>query len=318
MSEIKIKEVMEEIYHKLQDGDTRLSEEQAETYREIVLKLWKSTEDEVPFELGNIDAEIISMLGFFESAVIRGNLKTANQVLAAVTEGIRFARLPVAGATASEKERIRKKREETLHRLNLLLKFQDHYDELEIKIRAIQEKQEECMTEIHLAEKEVDAYQDEKSYYEQKVSRVISGKERLTPDTKEFVNKVNRLAEARNNYNRHRILKEILMERSQILLNSIHTINQIAFGSVEILGQETMEDLKHTMDQYEKNVNDQKKQNKEIKYIIGHMDRILDSAAEMADESCTGNDELAADWEKLKKKQKEMKRGQDHVEMHTL
>lgn len=104
MSEIKIKEVMEEIYHKLQDGDTRLSEEQAETYREIVLKLWKSTEDEVPFELGNIDAEIISMLGFFESAVIRGNLKTANQVLAAVTEGIRFARLPVAGATASEKE----------------------------------------------------------------------------------------------------------------------------------------------------------------------------------------------------------------------
>ena len=30
MSEIKIKEVMEEIYHKLQDGDTRLSEEQAE------------------------------------------------------------------------------------------------------------------------------------------------------------------------------------------------------------------------------------------------------------------------------------------------
>ena len=90
MSEIKIKEVMEEIYHKLQDGDTRLSEEQAETYREIVLKLWKSTEDEVPFELGNIDAEIISMLGFFESAVIRGNLKTANQVLAAVTVGIRF------------------------------------------------------------------------------------------------------------------------------------------------------------------------------------------------------------------------------------
>ena len=80
MSEIKIKEVMEEIYHKLQDGDTRLSEEQAETYREIVLKLWKSTEDEVPFELGNIDAEIISMLGFFESAVIRGNLKTANQM----------------------------------------------------------------------------------------------------------------------------------------------------------------------------------------------------------------------------------------------
>ena len=58
-----------------------------------------------------------------------------------------------------------------------------------------------------------------------------------------------------------------------------------------------MEDLKHTMDQYEKNVNDQKKQNKEIKSIIGHMDRILDSAAEMADESCTGNDELAADWE---------------------
>ena len=35
MSEIKIKEVMEEIYHKLQDGDTHLSEEQAETYREI-------------------------------------------------------------------------------------------------------------------------------------------------------------------------------------------------------------------------------------------------------------------------------------------
>ena len=130
MSEIKIKEVMEEIYHKLQNGDTRLSDEQAEVYGEILMKLWKSTEDEVPFELRNIDTEIISMLGFFENALIRGNEKTANQILAAVTEGIRFARLPIAGATSQEQEKIRKKREENLHRLNLLIKFQDYYDEL--------------------------------------------------------------------------------------------------------------------------------------------------------------------------------------------
>lgn len=66
MSEIRIKEVMEEIYHKLQNGDTRLSDEQAETYKDILMKLWKSTEDEAPFELGNIDKEIISMFGFLK------------------------------------------------------------------------------------------------------------------------------------------------------------------------------------------------------------------------------------------------------------
>ena len=59
MSEARIKEVMEEIYHKLQKGDTRLSEERAEIYKDILMKLWKSTEDEVPFELGNIDKERI-------------------------------------------------------------------------------------------------------------------------------------------------------------------------------------------------------------------------------------------------------------------
>ena len=75
------------------------------------MKLWKSTEDEVPFELGNIDKEIISMLGFFENALIRGNEKTANQILAAVTEGIRFARLPVAGAQVrNRKESVRKEK----------------------------------------------------------------------------------------------------------------------------------------------------------------------------------------------------------------
>lgn len=87
MSEIRIKEVMEEIYHKLQNGDTRLSDEQAETYKDILMKLWKSTEDEAPFELGNIDKRS-STSWLFENALIRGNEKTANQILAAVTEGI--------------------------------------------------------------------------------------------------------------------------------------------------------------------------------------------------------------------------------------
>lgn len=321
MSEARIKEVMEEIYHKLQKGDTRLSEERAEIYKDILMKLWKSTEDEVPFELGNIDKEIISMLGFFENALIRGNEKTANQILAAVTEGIRFARLPIAGATSQEQERTRKKREENLHRLNLLIKFQDYYDELQIKINAMQEKQEEYLNEISLAEKDVDAYQDERSYYEQKVSRVISGKEKLTSDVKEFVNKMNRLADARNNYKRHRLLQQILIERSQTLLNSIHTINQIAFGSMEILGQETMEDLKNTMDQFEQNIAAQKEQRKELKSITRHMDKILENALDPSDDYHVESNELAEDmklWKKMNQTQDEEKRGQKDVEMRTL
>lgn len=321
MSEVRIKEVMEEIYRKLQKGDTRLSEEQAQTYKDILMKLWKSTEDEVPFELGNIDKEIISMLGFFENALIRGNEKTANQILAAVTEGIRFARLPIAGATSQEQERIRKKREENLHRLNLLIKFQDYYDELQIKINAMQENQEEYLNEISLAQKDVDAYQDERSYYEQKVSRVISGKEKLTSDVKEFINKMNRLVNARNNYKRHRLLQQTLIERSQILLDSIHTINQIAFGSVEILGQETIEDLKNTMDQFEQNVAAQKEQRKELRSITSHMDKILENALDPSDDYHAESNELAEDmklWKKMNSTQNEEKRGQADVEMHTL
>lgn len=321
MSEVRIKEVMEEIYRKLQKGDTRLSEEQAQTYKDILMKLWKSTEDEVPFELGNIDKEIISMLGFFENALIRGNEKTANQILAAVTEGIRFARLPIAGATSQEQGRIRKKREENLHRLNLLIKFQDYYDELQIKINAMQENQEEYLNEISLAQKGVDAYQDERSYYEQKVSRVISGKEKLTSDVKEFVNKMNRLVNARNNYKRHRLLQQTLIERSQTLLDSIHTINQIAFGSVEILGQETIEDLKNTMDQFEQNVAAQKEQRKELRSITSHMDKILENALDPSDDYHAESNELAEDmklWKKMNSTQNEEKRGQTDVEMHTL
>lgn len=321
MSEVRIKEVMEEIYRKLQKGDTRLSEEQAQTYKDILMKLWKSTEDEVPFELGNIDKEIISMLGFFENALIRGNEKTANQILAAVTEGIRFARLPIAGATSQEQERIRKKREENLHRLNLLIKFQDYYDELQIKINAMQENQEEYLNEISLAQKDVDAYQDERSYYEQKVSRVISGKEKLTSDVKEFINKMNRLVNARNNYKRHRLLQQTLIERSQTLLDSIHTINQIAFGSMEIFGQETIEDLKNTMDQFEKNVAAQKEQRKELRSITSHMDKILENALDNSDDYHAESNELAEDmklWKKMNSTQNEEKRGQADVEKHTL
>ena len=321
MSEVRIKEVMEEIYRKLQKGDTRLSEEQAQTYKDILMKLWKSTEDEVPFELGNIDKEIISMLGFFENALIRGNEKTANQILAAVTEGIRFARLPIAGATSQEQGRIRKKREENLHRLNLLIKFQDYYDELQIKINAMQENQEEYLNEISLAQKGVDAYQDERSYYEQKVSRVISGKEKLTSDVKEFINKMNRLVNARNNYKRHRLLQQTLIERSQTLLDSIHTINQIAFGSVEILGQETIEDLKNTMDQFEQNVAAQKEQRKELRSITSHMDKILENALDNSDDYHAESNELAEDmklWKKMNSTQNEEKRGQANVEMQTL
>ena len=325
MSEIKIKEAMEEIYHKLQYENTRLNEEQTETYKEVLQKLWKNTEDEVPFELGNIDTEIVSMLGFFENAIIRGNIKTANQVLAAATESIRFARIPVAGATEQEQEKIRQKREQNLHRLNLLLKFQDHYDELKIKIDKMQEQQAEYQTEIQLAQKETEAYEDEKSYYEQKVSRVISGKEKLTADTKKYINKMNRLADARNNYKKHSLLQQILTERSQTLLNSIHTINLIAFGSVEILGQETIEDLKNTMNQFEKNMAEQRKQNKELKAIVNRMDDILDSAADMvaADSGLRSEEleELAADqkrWKQMNMTRNEMERGQKNVEMYTL
>ena len=325
MSEIRIKEAMEEIYHKLQYENTRLNEEQTETYKEVLQKLWKNTEDEVPFELGNIDTEIVSMLGFFENAIIRGNSKTANQVLAAATESIRFARIPVAGATEQEQEKIRQKREQNLHTLNLLLKFQDYYDELKIKIDKMQEQQAEYQTEIQLAQKETEAYEDEKSYYEQKVSRVISGKEKLTADTKKYINKMNRLADARNNYKKYSLLQQILTERSQTLLNSIHTINLIAFGSVEILGQETIEDLKNTMNQFEKNMAEQRKQNKELKAIVNRMDDILDSAADMAaaDSGLRSEEleELAADqkrWKQMNMTRNEMDRGQKNVEMYTL
>ena len=325
MSEIRIKEAMEEIYHKLQYENTRLNEEQTETYKEVLQKLWKNTEDEVPFELGNIDTEIVSMLGFFENAIIRGNSKTANQVLAAATESIRFARIPVAGATEQEQEKIRQKREQNLHTLNLLLKFQDYYDELKIKIDKMQEQQAEYQIEIQLAQKETEAYEDEKSYYEQKVSRVISGKEKLTADTKKYINKMNRLADARNNYKKYSLLQQILTERSQTLLNSIHTINLIAFGSVEILGQETIEDLKNTMDQFEKNMAEQRKQNKELKAIVNRMDDILDSAADMAaaDSGLRSEEleELAADqkrWKQMNMTRNEMERGQKNVEMYTL
>ena len=261
------------------------------------------------------------MLGFFENALIRGNEKTANQILAAVTEGIHFARLPIAGATSQEQEKIRKKREENLHRLNLLIKFQDYYDELQIKINAMQEKQDEYLAEIDLAEKDVDTYQDERSYYEQKVSRVISGKEKLTSDVKEFVNKMNRLADAKNNYKRYKLLQQLLAERSQTLLNSIHTINQIAFGSVEILGQETIDDLKNTMDRFEQNIQDQKQQNKELKKITRRMDDILDNAIDNDDESYQRSEELAADqkrWKQMNQSQNEKKRGQTDVEVRTL
>ncbi len=323
MSEIRIKEAMEEIYHKLQYENTRLNEEQTETYKEVLQKLWKNTEDEVPFELGNIDTEIVSMLGFFENAIIRGNSKTANQVLAAATESIRFARIPVAGATEQEQEKIRQKREQNLHRLNLLLKFQDHYDELKIKIDKMQEQQAEYQTEIQLAQKETEAYEDEKSYYEQKVSRVISGKEKLTADIKKYINKMNRLADARNNYKKHSLLQQILTERSQTLLNSIHTINLIAFGSVEILGQETIEDLKNTMNQFEKNMAEQRKQNKELKAIVNRMDDILDNAADMADFGLRSEEleELAADqkrWKQMNMTRNELERGQKNVEMYML
>lgn len=325
MSEIRIKEAMEEIYHKLQYENTRLNEEQTETYKEVLQKLWKNTEDEVPFELGNIDTEIVSMLGFFENAIIRGNSKTANQVLAAATESIRFARIPVAGATEQEQEKIRQKREQNLHTLNLLLKFQDYYDELKIKIDKMQEQQAEYQTEIQLAQKETEAYEDEKSYYEQKVSRVISGKEKLTADTKKYINKMNRLADARNNYKKYSLLQQILTERSQTLLNSIHTINLIAFGSVEILGQETIEDLKNTLNQFEKNMAEQRKQNKELKAIVNRMDDILDSAADMAaaDSGLRSEEleELAADqkrWKQMNMTRNEMERGQKNVEMYTL
>ena len=325
MSEIRIKEAMEEIYHKLQYENTRLNEEQTETYKAVLQKLWKNTEDEVPFELGNIDTEIVSMLGFFENAIIRGNSKTANQVLAAATESIRFARIPVAGATEQEQEKIRQKREQNLHTLNLLLKFQDYYDELKIKIDKMQEQQAEYQTEIQLAQKETEAYEDEKSYYEQKVSRVISGKEKLTADTKKYINKMNRLADARNNYKKYSLLQQILTERSQTLLNSIHTINLIAFGSVEILGQETIEDLKNTMNQFEKNMAEQRKQNKELKAIVNRMDDILDSAADMAaaDSGLRSEEleELAADqkrWKQMNMTRNEMERGQKNVEMYTL
>ena len=132
---------------------------------------------------------------------------------------------------------------------------------------------------------------------------------------------MNRLADAKNNYKRYKLLQQLLAERSQTLLNSIHTINQIAFGSVEILGQETIDDLKNTMDRFEQNIQDQKQQNKELKKITRRMDDILDNAIDNDDESYQRSEELAADqkrWKQMNQSQNEKKRGQTDVEVRTL
>ena len=92
---------------------------------------------------------------------------------------------------------------------------------------------------------------------------------------------------------------------------------------MEILGQETIEDLKDTMDQFEKNMAEQRKQNKELKAIVNRMDDILDSAAADLDldNSNLRNEELAADqkrWKRMNTTRNEMERGQKNVEMYTV
>ena len=90
---------------------------------------------------------------------------------------------------------------------------------------------------------------------------------------------------------------------------------------MEILGQETIDDLKNTMDRFEQNIQDQKQQNKELKKITRRMDDILDNAIDNDDESYQRSEELAADqkrWKQMNQSQNEKKRGQTDVEVRTL
>lgn len=294
---------LDDVCRKLKTGGTRLGEAQAGKCLELLERLKKNAASfaDQKQNTEKIDHEIIRMIGYLERAAVRGSEKTADQILVSIAESVMYTRQPVYWENEEQKKEELRRKEESLSRLALLVQFQDYYDCLEQRIENLEKCEEGNLEEIRAAAEHLNEIWDERLYYEQKISRVRSGKEKITPDTRDYVNRVNRLADARNHHNRSLMLKQVLKQRSQILLNSIHSINMTAFGTVEILGEESVETLMGMMDLFEKNMSAQKQQNKQLEEITKHFDQIIAEAADTAEADSADADVLMEDLRTLQK-----------------
>lgn len=225
-------------------------------------------------------AQALQQMGeYLEHALRRKKEDSAGQILASLMECVRLLEQPVRSRMDDERFEIIRQRETSVQRLSMLVQFQDYYDELERRLDTMKAQEEELYQQMEEAVSSLRELEPDSAYYEEQATRAVMERRPAAPEVMDYVNRLNGASMAENQYRRHQLLRHLLTERSQELQDAIHKINMMAFGTMEILGQSSLEDLEESISLFEKSLIRQQQETKELQRITSRMDAILDEAA---------------------------------------
>lgn len=256
-----------------------------------------------------IDQDIVQMIALFSIALESGNEKTATQLLKGIAEGVKFTRTPFIYSNEEQKEDLARKRRKEINTLLLLGRCQEYIDRVQESLTQLETYTADLEGKKKAAEKEVKELRDYDPNLPDKLTKVRMKKEPLTRQVLQYVNAVNAAVDSRNKLKAAELLKGKKEQNLQVIGETVTNINLMAFGSPELFGNITMEQLTRLHEDFKEDVKAAQNEMQHIKDFNQDVDVTIESMFqnEVRDEDLQKAIEYDADI-KAEKEEEERRR----------
>ena len=229
-----------------------------------------------------LDQRIVELFPLFINALVRGKESTAESGLKAILDSIRYSRRPVAQGDPEQITHQMESRVRALEHLSVAAQLQDHLDELETRIQALEENQIRLDEERDSAGTVLVEMQQQKSYLKDEVALYRESGLIIGNDFLQYVQTVNRFMRSGNISRKNALVLERQRESYAKIETVLRQVNLMAFGTSTLLGNVELDRLQALAKDFSAELAREQQQAEELKRVTERVDETIETYGEKA------------------------------------
>lgn len=261
-----------------EEKESKLSVEAVRNYARVIDNIEWVLQDATISDVDTreIDEDIFQLVGLFGAAVEAGNEKTATQLLKGIAEGVKFTRTPFIYSNEEQKEEIARKRRKEINTLLMLGRCQEYMDRAQESLGKLEAYAKELEKNRDEAEKQEKEMRDYDPDLPKKVTTAKMEK-KASSEVMQYINVLNDAVDARNRLKSAERLKAQKESNLQVIGNTVKSINLMAFGSPEMFGNVTMEQLASLHEDFKEDIKASKNEMEHLKSFNENVDTTIET-----------------------------------------
>ena len=225
---------------------------------------------------------VIEMLDAFDNALFRRDEKTAESVLKAVMENVKYLRRKNIGHPEETPEEQFERQYKVTDRLNLMVQMQDSLAQVKEKIIWLEENQKQLDTQKDAAGIEVKHLQDSNPDLKHAIAAFRNDGMIIHDGMMQYIRYVNEYLRSRDLSQKNAFMLANLRNMEGQLEVLFHNVTQIAFGTPELLGNLQLNRLVKMAEEFRQDMLAREEQSQQIDNVTEKIGNTIFGAGKRA------------------------------------